>query len=48
MAQDLTLVPGLVVSEDIWFAAGRRSDFSDFAPGYRWIPYRGERYAPAR
>ncbi|WP_328451612.1 MULTISPECIES: hypothetical protein [unclassified Amycolatopsis] len=48
MAQDLTLVPGLVVSEDIWFATGRRSDFSDFAPGYRWIPYHGERYAPAR
>jgi hypothetical protein len=44
MAEDLTLVPGLVVSEDIWMAAGRRPEFSDFAPGYRWIPYRGETY----
>jgi hypothetical protein len=48
MAEDLTLVPGLVVSEDIWAAAGRRLEFSDFAPGYRWIPYHGERYTPAR
>jgi hypothetical protein len=47
MADDLTLVPGLVVSEDIWFATGRRSEFSDFAPGYRWIPYHGETYDKA-
>jgi hypothetical protein len=40
--RDLTLFPGLVVREDIWAAAGERAEFSDFAPGYRWIPYRGE------
>ncbi|SEF32491.1 hypothetical protein SAMN05421837_106288 [Amycolatopsis pretoriensis] len=40
--RDLTIFPGLVVSEDIWAAAGRRAAFSDFAPGYRWLPYRGE------
>ncbi|MFJ9786077.1 hypothetical protein ACIRSS_41360 [Amycolatopsis sp. NPDC101161] len=40
--KDLTIFPGLVVSEDIWAATGGRADFSDFAPGYRWIPYRGE------
>jgi hypothetical protein len=40
--KDLTKFPGLVVSEDIWAATGRRAEFSDFAPGYRWIPYRGE------
>lgn len=40
--KDLTIFPGLVVSEDIWAATGERADFSDFAPGYRWIPYRGE------
>ena len=40
--RDLTRFPGLVVSEDIWAATGGRAEFSDFAPGYRWIPYRGE------
>ncbi|WP_372666917.1 hypothetical protein [Amycolatopsis kentuckyensis] len=40
--KDLTIFPGLVVSEDIWAATGGRAEFSDFAPGYRWIPYRGE------
>jgi hypothetical protein len=40
--EDLTIFPGLVVSEDIWAAAGERPEFSGFAPGYRWIPYRGE------
>ncbi|MGK3202978.1 hypothetical protein [Amycolatopsis sp. MEPSY49] len=40
--KDLTRFPGLVVSEDIWAATGGRAEFSDFAPGYRWIPYRGE------
>ncbi|WP_329044686.1 hypothetical protein OG738_25730 [Amycolatopsis sp. NBC_01488] len=40
--KDLTVFPGLVVSEDIWAATGKRAAFSDFAPGYRWIPYRGE------
>ncbi|WP_410593873.1 hypothetical protein [Amycolatopsis sp. lyj-23] len=40
--EDLTTFPGLVVSEDIWTAAGERTEFSGFAPGYRWIPYRGE------
>jgi hypothetical protein len=44
--RDLTLFPGLVVSEDIWAATGKRAAFSDFAPGYRWIPYRGETYSP--
>ncbi|MGW4060916.1 hypothetical protein ACWEGE_21705 [Amycolatopsis sp. NPDC004747] len=39
---DLTIFPGLVVSEDIWTRTGRRAEFSDFAPGYRWLPYRGE------
>ncbi|MGW3965282.1 hypothetical protein ACWED2_36075 [Amycolatopsis sp. NPDC005003] len=39
---DLTIFPGLVVSEDIWTRAGRRAEFSGFAPGYRWLPYRGE------
>jgi hypothetical protein len=46
--RDLTRFPGLVVSEDIWSATGKRAAFSDFAPGYRWIPYRGEAYHPAR
>ncbi|MFJ7215488.1 hypothetical protein [Amycolatopsis sp. NPDC098790] len=40
--KDLTRFPGLVVSEDIWAATGGRAEFSDFAPGYRWLPYRGE------
>jgi DNA-binding transcriptional LysR family regulator len=40
--EGLTVFPGLVVSEDIWAATGGRAEFSDFAPGYRWIPYRGE------
>ena len=40
--KDLTRFAGLVVSEDIWAATGERAEFSDFAPGYRWIPYRGE------
>ncbi|WP_410613569.1 hypothetical protein [Amycolatopsis sp. lyj-109] len=40
--KDLTTFPGLVVSEDIWAATGRRAEFSDFAPGYRWLPYHGE------
>ncbi len=40
--KDLTVFPGLVVSEDIWAATGGRAEFSDFAPGYRWLPYRGE------
>ena len=39
---DLTVVDGLVVSEDIWRATGGRLEYSAFAPGYRWIPYRGE------
>jgi hypothetical protein len=42
--QDLTGFPGLVISEDIWAATGERAEFSHFAPGYRWIPYRGETY----
>jgi hypothetical protein len=46
--KDLTRFPGLVVSEDIWAATGKRAAFSDFAPGYRWIPYRGEAYGPRR
>ncbi|MEU0788651.1 hypothetical protein ABZ342_01200 [Amycolatopsis sp. NPDC005961] len=45
---DLTRFPGLVVSEDIWAATGKRAAFSDFAPGYRWIPYRGEAYTAPR
>jgi hypothetical protein len=45
---DLTRFPGLVVSEDIWSATGKRAAFSDFAPGYRWIPYRGEAYTSPR
>ncbi|MEV6624342.1 hypothetical protein AB0M83_44235 [Amycolatopsis sp. NPDC051106] len=45
---DLTRFPGLVVSEDIWAATGKRNAFSDFAPGYRWIPYRGEAYKSPR
>jgi hypothetical protein len=44
--KDLTIFPGLVVSEDIWAATGKRAEFSDFAPGYRWLPYRGETYTP--
>lgn len=39
---DLTVFDGLVVSEDIWRLTGERSEYSAFAPGYRWIPYRGE------
>ncbi|MBE8524059.1 hypothetical protein ILP97_42400 [Amycolatopsis sp. H6(2020)] len=42
--KDLTIFSGLVVSEHIWATTGERTEFSDFAPGYRWIPYRGERY----
>ncbi|WP_410675720.1 hypothetical protein [Amycolatopsis sp. cmx-4-68] len=45
---DLTIFPGLVVSEDIWTATGQRAEFSSFAPGYRWLPYRGERFESAR
>jgi hypothetical protein len=44
--KDLGVFPGLVVSEDIWAATGKREEFSDFAPGYRWLPYRGESYSP--
>jgi hypothetical protein len=44
----LTGFAGLVLSEDIWAATGKRAEFSDFAPGYRWIPYHGETYAPPR
>ncbi|MBE1502569.1 hypothetical protein H4696_009669 [Amycolatopsis lexingtonensis] len=40
--RDITVFPGLVVSEDIWAATGRRAEFSGFAPGYRWLPYPGE------
>ncbi|HEY3467492.1 MAG TPA: hypothetical protein VGL47_20335 [Amycolatopsis sp.] len=40
--RDLTIFPGLVLREDLWAAAGERAEFSDFAPGYRWIPYGGE------
>ncbi|MCR6486865.1 hypothetical protein M8542_28950 [Amycolatopsis sp. OK19-0408] len=39
---DLTVFDGLVVSDDIWLATGERPEYSAFAPGYRWIPYRGE------
>ncbi|MEU7784965.1 hypothetical protein [Amycolatopsis sp. NPDC049159] len=42
VTEDLTAFPGLVVSEDIWTATGGRAEFSVFAPGYRWLPYRGE------
>ncbi|MEU4523714.1 hypothetical protein AB0F52_33990 [Amycolatopsis sp. NPDC024027] len=40
--KDLTIFPGLVVAEDIWIRTGKRAEFSDFAPGYRWLPYHGE------
>jgi hypothetical protein len=40
--KDLTTFAGLVVSEHILAATGKRAEFSDFAPGYRWLPYRGE------
>ncbi|WP_086848790.1 hypothetical protein [Amycolatopsis kentuckyensis] len=40
--KDPAVFPGLVVAEEIWARTGRRAEFSDFAPGYRWLPYRGE------
>ncbi|WP_410575244.1 hypothetical protein [Amycolatopsis sp. cmx-4-61] len=40
--KDLTIFPGLVVSDRIWTATGSHAEFSEFAPGYRWLPYRGE------
>lgn len=44
----LTIFPGLVISDDIWAAAGRPPEFGAFAPGYRWIPYNGESFTPTR
>jgi hypothetical protein len=36
---------GLVLSEPLWQMLGGPARFVPFAPGYRWIPYRGEQEA---
>jgi hypothetical protein len=38
---------GLVVSDALHERLGTPASFEPFAPGYRWIPYRGERYREA-
>ncbi|OLF18912.1 hypothetical protein [Actinophytocola xanthii] len=40
--EDVTVFPGLVISDDIWTAVGKPPVFGAFAPGYRWLPYVGE------
>jgi hypothetical protein len=39
---ELTWLPGLVLADQLWETAGCPDTFEEFAPGYRWIPYRGE------
>ena len=36
---------GLVLSEPVWQMLGSPPRFVLFAPGYRWVPYRGEQEA---
>jgi hypothetical protein len=43
---DLTVFPGLVLSDSVWSALGGPPEFVPFSPQYRWIPYTGERYQP--
>jgi len=35
-------VPGLVMLDRLWIAAGSPPGFELFRPGYRWLPYKGE------
>jgi len=35
---------GLVVSDPLLATLANAAEFQPFAPGYHWIPYRGERY----
>lgn len=44
LTEDPMTYPGLVVSDDIWATVGKPAAFGAFAPGYRWVPYNGERY----
>ena len=35
-----------VIDDPFWAELGEPVDFRPFRPGYRWLPYRGERYRP--
>jgi hypothetical protein len=43
---ELQRFPGLVLADSLWEELGRPERFARFAPGYRWMPYEGERYEP--
>lgn len=36
------ICPGLVLGDDVWATLGKPAAYGPFAPGYRWVPYRGE------
>ena len=38
---------GLVVADELLDRLASPTGFEPFAPGYHWIPYRGERFDPA-
>jgi hypothetical protein len=41
---DVSVFPGLVLSDALWETHGRPPGFVPFAKGYHWLPYAGERH----
>ena len=42
--EDMLIMPGLVIRQDIYEALGSPGNLEEFKPGYLWLHYKGEKF----